>query len=414
MAQAVLVINNKGGTGKTTVARQLAYTMRDRGHSVGVLDADIDSANLASRFGATDHVEYQGDHTIKPVEHDGLYIYSMENAFNDASFSQSGEFMREVIENMVFDSDWSQIDYLIVDCPPGSSDVFSELVRSLRPNMLGAISVGQPDAKEDTARLVKVCNHNWIPILGFVENMSGVADEEGIITSDATGEEVYPLGQGDIERFVKELGGNYCGSVPLCTNKELIPELAGETIENAAKAIEDAPDPEMPEDHTKDQSFIKNLWKAVVEGMKQINNELDIAQLQDRFGVEDREPLVMRLELTDAQGIGSVMSEIILTTQDGEIKVVRPSKAKRNGLEVEGGLRISSQELYNALKGEKLVMNSVNGQVQTEPYSIIKAIRMGEATVYGDRTINRLSVLDTLLSEVVPTDKVRKAVLDST
>lgn len=412
MTKAILVTNIKGGTGKSTFAEQLAKGLRDEGKSVGLMDADIDSANMASRLGSDERVGYEGDHTIKPVEHDGLKLYSMENAFTDSSFSQSGQFMREVISNMINGSDWGSIDYLVVDCPPGSSDVFEELVSALRPNMLGAISVGQPDAYEDTARLVKVCNHNWIPIIGFVENMVGVVDSEGFISSPATGEEIYPFGDGDIEEFVKKAGGNFLGKVPLCVEKDLIPEYSEPAVTAAIDSIENSSQPELPSDHTNDESFIKNLWKGVLKGIGSINSKLDIQQLQDQYGVQDREPLTVELHLTDATGFESVMSKVILKGGDGKMKVMRPGKARRKGIEAEGGLRITSQDLYNAINGEKTVLNSVNGKVISEPYSIIQAVQMGDAEIWGEKTINRLSVLDQVLSEVVPMDEVQKALVE--
>lgn len=92
------------------------------------------------------------------------------------------------------------------------------------------------------------------------------------------------------------------------------------------------------------------------------------------------------------------------------MKVMRPSTAKRKGINPEGGLIITSQNLYNAINGEKTVMRSTTGEVIEEPYSIIKAVQMGDADIWGDRTINRLSILDKVLSEAVPMDDIQKAI----
>lgn len=412
MVWVILSINNKGGTGKSTIAKELSYALKDEGYDVGVMDADIDSANLASRFGADEKVTFTGDHIVEPVEHDGFKIFSMENAFSESTFSQSGDFMRDVIDNMINNSNWGELDYMVVDCPPGSSDVFSELVRGLRPSMLGAISVGISDAVDDTARLVKVCNHNWIPIIGFIENMRGISAFNQDVTVEHEGKEkkVYPFGHGKIERFADELNGQYLGAVPLCVHGSDITDEAPETIDNMVEAIEEAEEPPLPEDNLGDKSFIRNVWGTIREGVSQMSEEYDVDRIQNQFGVQGRDPLIMSLKLTDAGPITGMFDEVVLTVQEGEIKVMRPKKAKRAGLVVEGGMEITSQDLYDAIRGEKKVMRSVTGEITTEPYSITKAVQMGDAEVWGDKTVNRLAVLDKILSDVVDMDDVRKVV----
>lgn len=412
MTWAILSINNKGGTGKSTIAKELSYALRDEGYEVGVMDADIDSANLATRFGAEEKVTFTGDHIVEPVEHDGLKIFSMENAFSESTFSQSGDFMRDVINNMINNSNWGELDYMVVDCPPGSSDVFSELIRGLRPSILGAISVGISDAVEDTARLVKVCNHNWVPIIGFIENMRGISAFGETVTVEHEGKEkeIYPFGHGKIERFTDELNGEFIGSVPLCVHGSEITEEAPYTIEKMVDVVEDAEEPPLPEDNLGNKSFIRNVWGTIREGVGRMSEEYNVDRIQDQFGVEGRDPLIMSLKLTDAGPITGMFDEVVLTVQGGEIQVMRPRKAKRAGLVVEGGMEITSQDLYDAIRGEKKVMRSVTGEITTEPYSITKAVQMGDAEVWGDKTVNRLAVLDKILSDVVDMDDVRKVV----
>lgn len=426
MTWAVLSINNKGGTGKSTIAVEIAEELKTRGYDVGLMDADIDSANLASRLGCDKRVEFEGDHIIKPVEHNGMKLYSMENAFSESTFSQSGSFFKDVIDNMINHSNWGELDYMVVDCPPGSSDVFDELVRALRAYLKGAISVGQPDAVDDTARLVKVCNHNWVPIVGFIENMSGMVchGEPVICEANEVGADdifddeepegshlIEPFGSGAIETFVEQVEGNYLGNIPLVVDDSELTEHDNGTIENAVNAIEDAPEPKMPNDNLGDASFITNLWNIVNEGIGKMNDRYDVNSIQDKFGVENREPLVMELQLTDAGPISSkVLDMIVLTVDNGDIKAMKERSARRKGYDIEGGMAISSQDLYDSLRGEKKVMRSVTGEVTTEEYSITKAVQMGDAEVWGDRTVNRLAVLDKILTEVVDMDEIREIV----
>lgn len=419
MTWAILTINNKGGTGKSTVAVETAKALRDEGYDVGLLDADIDSANLASRLGCDKMVEFKGDHIIEPVEHDGMLLYSMENAFQESTFSQSGKFFREVIDDMVNQSDWGMIDYMIVDCPPGSSDVFTELVRALRPSILGALSVGISDALDDTVRLAKVCNHNWVPIIGFIENMSGVVCHDNQITCDGGDGDVFeggphpiePFGSGKIRDFCGKVEGNYIGSIPLCTGGTEIPDVASDTIDGIVKSVEQAEEPALPDDNLGDTSFIRNVWKTVKKGISRMNDELNIQEIRDEFGVENREPLVLSLEITDAGPISSIFNEIIMTVDGGEIEVMRPKSAKKKGLEVEAKMKITSQDLYDAVRGEKKVMRSVTGDVTTVDYSITQAVQMGDAEIEGDRTVNRLAVLDRILTDAIDVDELREQVL---
>lgn len=420
MTWAILSVNIKGGTGKSTVAEQIAYALRDRGHDIGLMDADIDSANLATRLGSDKRVEFHGDHIIKPVDHDGMKLYSMENAFGESSFSQTGQFMGNVVKDMVQSSDWGDLDYLIVDCPPGSSDVFEQLVRALRANILGAVSVGISDAVDDTGRLVKVCNHNWVPIIGFIENMSGIYCHDGEVT--CSGQEntftseshpVEPFGSGGIENFAETLGGNFLGRIPLCVDETDISEVASGTINNTISAIEESKEPPMPEDNLGDTSFIKNVWKTVTTGIKEINQNIPVNQVQDQFGVEDRDPLVIEMELTDAGPISDrIFSSIVLTVDGGKIRAIKKKTAKKENMSIEGGISITSQDLYDAIRGEKKVMRAVTGEMSSEPYSIIEAVKMGDAEVWGDKIINRLSVLDKILSDVVEVDEIQKAVAE--
>jgi len=407
MTWAILSTNIKGGTGKSTVAQLLAYKLRDRDYNVGVMDADIDSSNLATRFGTDEKVTFTGDHIVEPVEHEGIKLYSMESAFEDSSFNQTGEFMSGVIKNMVEASDWGDdLDYLIVDCPPGSSDVFEEIVRALRSNLLGAISVGVSKEYEDTARLVKVCDHNWVPIIGFIENMSGVFCHGEPVTCGVEDHEITPFGKGKIEEFAGHVNGKFLGCIPIAGEDTDLSDVSDDTITNAVDAIEDTGSPELPKDNLGDAGFIRNVWGSIQTGFKKMNDTIPIDKLQQKYGVQGREPLVIQLELTDAGAVTGMFSEIVITTVGGEIKVMRSKTASRKGINIEGGVRITSQDLKYALEGEKKVLRSTTGEVTTEPYSIIDAVKMGDAEVWGEKSINRLAVLDKILNEVVPMDEV--------
>ena len=145
-----------------------------------------------------------------------------------------------------------------------------------------------------------------------------------------------------------------------------------------------------------------------------MNERYDVETIQNKFGVENRDPLIMELKLADAGPISSrILDKLVLTIDDGEIQPMKSSTAKRRGYSVEAGMEISSQDLYDALRGEKEVMRAVTGEVTKEDYSITKAVQMGDASVWGERTVNRLAVLDKILTEVIDMEEIRDIVVEA-
>jgi len=407
MMQVILSASSKGGVGKTEVAELTARQLKRDGYDIAMMDADIDSSNLSSRMGVEARVEHTDDDLIKPVEKDGIKIYSMESAFSDSSFSQSGEFMRIVIRNMVNGTDWDDPDYLIVDCPPGTKDIFDELVKVVRDDLLGAIVVGQSDTIDDVGRMIKVCNHNFVPIIGFIENMSGIWSEEKLVKSPKSGNLVAPFGKGNVESLAKEISGKYLGSIPLCDDSSDIEEAATNTIKSISVAIQGANRPDIPDLKEGDKGFVRNVLQGLRAAIETVNNELDIQTLQERFG-NPEDPKIIAIELTDAQGSWMMPSTIHLQIRGG----IRPV---RNPDQVYGGIRISSQELKFALEGERLIMDSAQAlysenAIDTTEYGLVDAVQMGKADIWGDDVINYLSLLDKVFNEVIDQTKLQRAV----
>lgn len=407
--EVILSTSSKGGVGKSQVAKLTAKQLKRDGFDVAMMDADIDSSNLASRMGVEGRVEHNSDDLIEPIEKNGIKIYSMESAFSDSSFSQSGEFMRVVIRNMVNGAAWDDPDYLVVDCPPGTKDIFDELAKVMRNDLLGAIVVGQSASIDDVGRMVKVCQHNYVPIIGLVENMSGVWAEGQLVTTEKSGKEVAPFGRGNIHQLAQQINARFLGTIPLCNNADDIEKAASNTIKSIAIATKEATRPVMPESNEGDKGFVKNVILGLKEAMKTVNNEIDIEAIQNRFGNPEN-PRVIAIELTDADGSWMIPSTIHVKVQGG-------LKPIRNPDSVEGGIRISSEELKYALESERQTMNSAealysDNVLDTMPYGLVDAVQMGKAEVYGEDVINYLSLLDRVFDEVIDTSKLQKAVSD--
>ena len=408
--KVILSTSSKGGVGKSEVAKLTSYQLNRDGYDVAMMDADIDSSNLSSRMGIDERVEHTEGDKIKPVNKDGIDVYSMESAFQDSSFSQSGEFMRLVIRNMVNGTDWDDPDYLVVDTPPGTKDIFDELVSVLRDDILGAIVIGQSDTVDDVGRMTKVCNHNYVPIIGYIENMSGIWAEGELVKAPKSGNIVAPFGRGRVEQFAENVNGRYLGPIPLCDNAEDIEEAAKNTIKSIAIAVGDAEQAPIPDLSRGDKGFIRNVLGALKATVKTVNDKLDVKEIQQTYG-DPADPKIIQVEMTDAKGSWMLPSKVHLQVQDG-LKVLR------NPDDVFGGVSMTSQELKFALEGERLVMDSPTALYQedainTTKYGLVDAVQMGNADIWGEDVVNYLSLLDKIFTEVIDQSEIQEAVKNS-
>lgn len=408
--KVILSTSSKGGVGKSEVAKLTSYQLNRDGYDVAMMDADIDSSNLSSRMGIDERVEHTEGDKIEPVEKDGINVYSMESAFDDSSFSQSGEFMRLVIRNMINGTNWNDPDYLVVDTPPGTKDIFDELIDVLRDDILGAIVVGQSDTVGDVGRMSKVCNHNYVPIVGYIENMSGIWAEGELVKTPKSGNVVAPFGRGRVEQFADNVGGRYLGPIPLCDNTDDIEQAAKNTIKAIAIAVGDAEQAPIPDLNKGDKGFIRNVLGALKATVKTVNEKLNVNDIQNTYG-NPEDPKVIQVEMTDAKGSWVLPSKVHLQVNDG-LNVLR------NPDDVFGGVSMTSQELKFALEGERLVMDSPTALYQddainTTKYGLVDAVQMGNADIWGEDVVNYLSLLDKIFTEVIDQSEIQEAVKNS-
>jgi Mrp family chromosome partitioning ATPase len=408
--KVILSTSSKGGVGKSEVAKLTSYQLNRDGYDVAMMDADIDSSNLSSRMGIDERVEHTEGDKIEPVEKDGINVYSMESAFDDSSFSQSGEFMRLVIRNMINGTNWNDPDYLVVDTPPGTKDIFDELIDVLRDDILGAIVVGQSDTVGDVGRMSKVCNHNYVPIVGYIENMSGIWAEGELVKTPKSGNVVAPFGRGRVEQFADNVDGRYLGPIPLCNNTGDIEEAAKNTIKAIAIAVGDAEQAPIPDLNKGDKGFIRNVLGALKATVKTVNEKLNVNDIQNTYG-NPEDPKVIQVEMTDAKGSWVLPSKVHLQVNDG-LNVLR------NPDDVFGGVSMTSQELKFALEGERLVMDSPTALYQddainTTKYGLVDAVQMGNADIWGEDVVNYLSLLDKIFTEVIDQSEIQEAVKNS-
>jgi len=181
----IAVSSGKGGVGKSTIAANLAVGLSDLGHKVGVIDADIYGPSMPIMFGLEGEtptsVNIDGKSKIKPLESYGVKLLSI------GFFAQSqqavvwrGPMASKALNQLLWDTHWGELDYLVVDLPPGTGDIHLSLVQSIP--LTGAVVVSTPQhiALADAQKGVNMFRMDSIdvPVLGMVENMSYFTPEE--------------------------------------------------------------------------------------------------------------------------------------------------------------------------------------------------------------------------------------------
>jgi ATP-binding protein involved in chromosome partitioning len=169
----VAVASGKGGVGKTTVAVNLALALKSLGHSVGLMDADVYGPNVPVMLGTNEQPQAMNDKTIIPITTHGLKMISM-GLLNpgDRPLVWRGPMLHSVIQQFLRSVQWGELDYLLVDLPPGTGDVQLSLIQSVA--VTGAVVVTTPSlvALADVRKAIEMFRQVNVEILGVVENMS--------------------------------------------------------------------------------------------------------------------------------------------------------------------------------------------------------------------------------------------------
>lgn len=202
----IAVGSGKGGVGKSTVAVNLAISLAQDGHKVGLLDADVYGPNVPLMMGVSSTPQAIGQR-IQPLEAHGIKLMSM-GFLNpgDKPLVWRGPMLNSVIQQFLRSVDWGQLDYLIIDLPPGTGDVQLTLIQTTP--LTGAVIVTTPSdvSMEDARKAVHMFEQVREPVLGIVENMSYL--EHG-------GEKLYVFGRGGGAKTAEQMGVPLLGEIPL-------------------------------------------------------------------------------------------------------------------------------------------------------------------------------------------------------
>ena len=199
----------KGGVGKTTVAVNIAVALASKGSRVAMLDGDIYGPNVPIMLGVQARLESNQDRKIVPVERYGIQIVSVGFLTDDDSpVIWRGPMLHGMMQQFFRDVAWKDVDYLIVDMPPGTGDVAISLSQTVP--VAGAIAVTTPQSVSvaDTRRAVQMFRKLNIPVIGMVENMSYFA-------CPGCGQQSDIFGKGGGERLATDLSVPFLGHVPL-------------------------------------------------------------------------------------------------------------------------------------------------------------------------------------------------------
>ena len=205
----IAVGSGKGGVGKTTLAVNLALALAKLGHKVGLLDADVYGPNVPLMLGSSVTPELSPESRIIPVERYGLKVMSV-GFMNpgDKPLIWRGPMLHQIMREFMQRVDWGQLDYLVVDLPPGTGDVAISLIQTVP--LTGAIVVSTPSdvSLQDARKAIEMFKQVKVDLIGIVENMSH-------FTCPHCHHEIDIFSKGGGQRTAEQFGLNFLGQIEI-------------------------------------------------------------------------------------------------------------------------------------------------------------------------------------------------------
>jgi ATP-binding protein involved in chromosome partitioning len=257
----VAVGSGKGGVGKTTLAVNLAVALAQLGHKVGLLDGDVYGPNVPLMLGTNTQPRATGQERIEPVLACGLKVISV-GFLNpgDKPIIWRGPMLHQIIRQFLNSVDWGQLDYLVIDLPPGTGDVALSLIQTVP--LTGAVVVSTPSdvSLQDGRKAIEMFRQMKVDLIGVVENMS-------YFVCPHCNHEIDIFSRGGAEKTAQQFKVPFLGSI------QLDPELrkSGDTGKPAALAGETSPLAKSLYDFTRKViSRVDEIRNSTPEGVIQI------------------------------------------------------------------------------------------------------------------------------------------------
>ena len=217
ITRVIAVASGKGGVGKSTVTANLAVALRQRGYNVGILDADIYGPSQNKMFGCEGYIpdaerDEEGHDFIIPCQSLGIKIMSIGFFIKSTdALMWRGGMAVNALHQLIHQTRWGKLDYLLVDLPPGTGDIHLSIINELKISGAVIVSTPQQVAVADVIRGVEMFRHPQvnIPVLGIVENMAWFTPEE------LPNNRYYLFGKGGAARYAQESGVDVLGEVPI-------------------------------------------------------------------------------------------------------------------------------------------------------------------------------------------------------
>jgi len=237
----VAVASGKGGVGKSTVTSNLAVSLSKMGFKVGILDADIYGPSIPIMFDVQNEkplaVNVDGKSKMKPVESYGVKVLSIGFFTKpDQAVVWRGPMAAKALNQMIFDAAWGELDFLLLDLPPGTGDIHLSIMQSLPITGAVVVSTPQTVALADAKKGVAMFQQDSInvPVLGIIENMAYFTPEE------LPENKYYIFGKAGAKHLAEDLNIPFLGEIPLVQSVREAGDLGRPAAMQEATAVEDA------------------------------------------------------------------------------------------------------------------------------------------------------------------------------
>lgn len=212
----IAVASGKGGVGKSTITANLAISLSKMGFNVGILDADVYGPSQHLMFNVEKSkplsVQVEGRSKMKPIENYGVKLLSLGFFTNpDQAVIWRGPMASKALNQLIFDADWGELDFLLIDLPPGTGDIHLSIVQALPISGAVVVSTPQKIALADAKKGVAMFEQDSIkvPVLGIVENMAYFTPEE------LPNNKYYIFGKDGAKHLSEDINTTFLGEIPL-------------------------------------------------------------------------------------------------------------------------------------------------------------------------------------------------------